>query len=83
MIRLWIHESSRVFHDRLINDIDREWFRNLIRELLGRGFNCRMEKESIFGSSGIKFGDLLRLDFGKEYEEIKEIGKLVKVLDDK
>ena len=47
-------------------------------ELLGRGFNCRMEKESIFGSSGIKFGDLLRLDFGKEYEEIKEIGKLVK-----
>ena len=26
IIRLWIHETSRVFHDRLINDEDRLWF---------------------------------------------------------
>lgn len=52
-------------------------------ELLGRGFNSKMEKESIFGSSGIKFGDLLRLDFEREYEEIRDIVKLIKVLDEK
>mgnify|MGYP007047485905 CR=1 FL=1 len=34
MIRLWIHECSRVFSDRLINEDDKEWFRNLIMELL-------------------------------------------------
>ena len=52
-------------------------------ELLGRGFNSRMEKDSIFGTDGIKFGDLLRLDFSKEYEEIRDITKLLKVLDEK
>ena len=81
MIRLWIHESSRVFHDRLINEIDKEWFKNLIMELLGRGFNNRMEKETIFGSQGIKFGDLVRLEMDREYEEIKDISKLIKVLE--
>ncbi len=79
---MWIHESSRVFHDRLINEEDRNWFIDLIMELLGRGFNNRMEKDQIFGSNGIKFGDLLRLDLGREYEEIKSIQKLTKVLDD-
>jgi dynein heavy chain len=34
--RLWIHEVSRVFHDRLINDIDKDWFKDLIAEILGR-----------------------------------------------
>ena len=42
-----------------------------------------MEKDSIFGTDGIKFGDLLRLDFSKEYEEIRDITKLLKVLDEK
>ena len=34
IIRLWIHESSRIFSDRLVNEEDREWFRNVIIELL-------------------------------------------------
>lgn len=34
--KLWIHEVSRVFYDRLINDEDRDWFKELIVELLGR-----------------------------------------------
>ncbi|KAA0158934.1 hypothetical protein FNF31_05104 [Cafeteria roenbergensis] len=41
--RLWIHESMRVFHDRLINDEDRSWVIGLLRELtsthFGRDFN--------------------------------------------
>ena len=27
--RLWLHECQRVFHDRLINDADRQFFRDL------------------------------------------------------
>ena len=32
--KLWIHEVSRVFHDRLINDNDRDWFYNKVLELV-------------------------------------------------
>ncbi len=39
--KLWIHEVSRVFHDRLINDEDRDWYKDLICELLGRNFKSR------------------------------------------
>jgi dynein heavy chain len=35
VIKLWIHEVSRVFYDRLINEIDRDWFKDLVVELLG------------------------------------------------
>lgn len=39
--KLWIHEISRVFHDRLINEEDRDWFKDLVVELLGRLFKSR------------------------------------------
>jgi len=42
--RLWIHEVSRVFHDRLINDEDREWFYEFVMQLLARHFKSRLEK---------------------------------------
>ena len=81
--RLWIHEISRVFHDRLINEKDRFWFKELIVELLGRRFGSRWQMEDIFDKNRILYGDTLRLDSGKEYEEIKDTVKLIKVLEDK
>ena len=82
--KLWIHEVSRVFYDRLINDEDRQWFRELIVDLLGRQFKSRWGMDDVFGGKNILFGDLLRLDSeNKDYEEIKETVKLIKVLEDK
>ena len=53
-------------------------------ELLGRYFRQNWSKEDLFEKGFIIFGDLLRLDSGsKDYEEIKEMKKLLKVLDDK
>jgi len=84
MVRLWIHEVSRVFYDRLINEEDRDWFKNLICELLGRHFNIRWTKEEIFINSSILFGDLLKLDSpSHDYEEIKDLKKLIRVLEDR
>lgn len=34
--RLWAHECSRVFYDRLINREDQAWFEDLVLELLPR-----------------------------------------------
>ena len=52
--RLWIHEVSRVFHDRLINNEDKEWFKDLIVELLSRHFHSRWNKDDIFGKNSVK-----------------------------
>ena len=35
-VRLWAHECSRVFYDRLINREDQQWFESLVVELLPR-----------------------------------------------
>ena len=34
MIRLWAHECMRVFHDRLIDDVDQRYFKELLLELI-------------------------------------------------
>ena len=81
MAKLWINEVSRVFHDRLINNDDREWFNQTIIEMLAKHFKSRWGYEDVFGSNTVMFGDILRLDTNKEYEEIKDIKKLTTVLE--
>lgn len=55
MLRLWIHESYRVFSDRLIDDRDQNWFLDQINEQLGRHFEltfhnlCPSKEPPIFG----------------------------------
>lgn len=51
-------------------------------ELLGRYFKVRIEKEQLFGEKKVMFSDIMRLELGKEYEEIKDFKKLLKALDD-
>lgn len=79
-----MHEVSRVFHDRLINDEDRDWFYEMIIELIGRYFKGGWDKSELFIENRILFSDILRLDSpNREYEEIVDHKKLLKVLDDK
>ena len=61
--KLWIHECSRVFHDRLINDDDREIFRDIIIDLIKTKFKFNWNKGDIFyGRNELIFSVLLRLD---------------------
>jgi len=63
MQRLWVHEVSRVFHDRLNTEEDRLWFYELENELLGRYFRTTLDKNLLMaGSQTILFGDHLNLD---------------------
>ncbi|CUG93652.1 unnamed protein product [Bodo saltans] len=43
LMKVWAHESSRVFHDRLINDDDRTWWWNCVSETVKKFFKQVME----------------------------------------
>jgi dynein heavy chain len=78
-MKLWVNESFRVFYDRLINDSDREWFKNLVMDLLSQYFKMSPEKDELLGE--LRFGDILKLDSpGQNYEFILDKPKLLKVL---
>ena len=59
-MRLWTNESMRVFYDRLINDEDRVWLKNLMMDLIAKNFKMAPEKDQLFDV--LKFGDLLKLE---------------------
>jgi dynein heavy chain len=57
MARLWIHENSRVFGDRLIEDEDRDWLANLLN---GEAVETlSLKKKDIYVSERIVFGDFM------------------------
>ncbi len=44
LIQLWAHESSRVFHDRLVNEKDREWYIDLLNSHITKVFEFEWER---------------------------------------
>ncbi len=80
LAKLWMHECCRVFHDRLINDEDKLWFTRMMAELSNVYFRVRVEHDDMFVNGHLIFGDLLKLDSTKAYEEIKDFGKLKSTL---
>jgi dynein heavy chain len=67
--------------DRLTDDEDREWFTSEVMEMLSRNFKSGIEKDEIFGESKVRFGDILKIDAGRIYEEIADGSKLSKALE--
>ncbi|KAL4470156.1 hypothetical protein ABPG72_009081 [Tetrahymena utriculariae] len=83
LTKLWIHETSRVFADRLVNDEDRGWFKSQITSMVSRYFNLSWSQEEIF-TVPFLFSDILKLDLGQNiYEEITDRPKVIKNLEEK
>nr|XP_046487754.1 dynein axonemal heavy chain 1-like [Neodiprion pinetum] len=73
---LWYHENIRVFSDRLVNDTDRAWFDNLLRQILEKRFNCDTDK--VIGNGILLYGDFID-SFG-QYVKVTSMAKLEQVL---
>ena len=80
--RLWTHEIQRVFHDRLISEEDRNWFNNMLIDVLAKQFRMNWDFEETFKRNVIYFGDLLKLEAPEQLDEqITDKTKLKKVLE--
>ncbi|CAM9110379.1 unnamed protein product, partial [Ectocarpus fasciculatus] len=80
-VKLWSHECMRVFSDRLIDNTDRTWFKDLITEVCKSNFNLdfnkmRGENENIVYGN---FGDPKSLL--KPYVELADRTSLKQVVD--
>ncbi|KAG2448089.1 hypothetical protein HYH02_007114 [Chlamydomonas schloesseri] len=87
LMRLWLHESCRVFHDRLINNEDKEYFKKMLVELINKHGLGNSSYDDLFGHGKyIMFGDWIKLGLDREerrYEEIgQDVSKVVSVLEE-
>jgi dynein heavy chain len=81
-VKLWVHETQRIFYDRLINEEDQLWFQKAITELCSRHLRSPFSQEELFAKP-IVFADFLKPDADPRfYEEIKDLPKLTTVLND-
>ena len=85
MTRLWCHECMRVFHDRLIDEEDQTYFKELLVEVVQSAFSQSWDYEETFVQNTIMFGDYLKMGAGPEdrvYEEVKDMSALSQLLDE-
>ncbi|GBF88264.1 dynein heavy chain axonemal protein, partial [Raphidocelis subcapitata] len=84
LARLWLHESCRVFHDRLTCEEDRTAFKKMLVELAAKHSLGAVTYEGAFGGRPLVWGDFMRpgLDLSeRQYEEIPDAAKLNRVLE--
>lgn len=82
MIRLWIHEACRVFHDRLVSKEDRRWFTEAQTKILLQVFKKDWSHEEVFERKPLFFCDFMNGNLESEdrpYEEGEpgRLGELV------
>ncbi len=83
--RLWVHECMRIFGDRLVAQEDRCWLQTYIAGIISARFRYDWSVEDLFVKRTILFTDIYRLDYeisSRPYEEVPDIKRLARVLDD-
>eukprot|EP00741_Cyanophora_paradoxa_P002452 tig00000076_g2377.t1 len=81
LVRLWCHESLRVFSDRLVNNEDRDWFRNLLKGQMRKHFS--MEWDDVVTTERLIYGDFLVPGADpKVYTEISDLHKLQRIVEE-
>lgn len=85
LAKLWVHESCRVYLDRLVSDEDRDWFKTQLIQILQGTLRFNASHESIFKNQKLIFCDFLQrgLPFeDRQYQHMVNYDKLVECLHD-
>ncbi|PRP75973.1 hypothetical protein PROFUN_01689 [Planoprotostelium fungivorum] len=81
LVRLWLHECTRVFQDRLVDDTDRQWFQRLLENLLESKLNRTWT--DVVATERLIYGDYSNMNASvKLYDEIADMGQLQKIMND-
>ncbi|XP_022110107.1 dynein heavy chain 1, axonemal-like isoform X1 [Acanthaster planci] len=81
LLRLWYHESCRVFQDRLVNKQDRDWFESLLRDKMTSVFGAKPEE--VLPTDNILYGDFMVANVdNKQYAYIEDEAKMIQVMKD-
>eukprot|EP00048_Salpingoeca_helianthica_P012917 m.190889 g.190889 ORF g.190889 m.190889 type:complete len:3952 (+) comp15437_c5_seq39:290-12145(+) len=81
LVRLWLHECSRVFKDRLINSEDRNWFLSLMQSQAKTAFDIAWE--AVVSYEPVLYGDFSDPSADpKKYLELPDIRKVKQVMDE-
>lgn len=76
VLRIWYHESIRVYHDRLINNENREWFMELLNRVLNDTF--KVSHSELSSVEPVVYADF-GIDDSKKYQQITDLEKFTKV----
>ena len=82
MALFFAHEATRVFHDRLVEDDDRQFFHQVLAEKIDQCIRCRIPLDTLTKKTLI-FGDFAELNNPKAeriYRHIKDVNLLSKAL---
>ncbi|KAI8926816.1 dnah1 protein [Entophlyctis helioformis] len=81
IVRLWIHECQRVFQDRLVDNVDKGWFKNLIMTTMNDKLDLSWGEVVI--SEPLLYGDYMTPGADpKIYTEVKDLRRLVKLAEE-
>ena len=80
IVRLWVHETMRIFRDRLTDQPDRDWFDNLQQSLVTEKFKkdwnkIKITERCVFGDYMVPGAD------PRLYAEVPDLGQLRKTME--
>jgi len=81
IIRLWGHECTRIFHDRLINEDDRNWFKDCLARTCESSLKTKWTQ--VRGDNDpLLYGNFVEQEDDKIYKEIDDHDKLKDAMKD-
>lgn len=84
IVKLFCHESSRIFHDRLVDQADRFYFNKLLSDLAEKNFGIQITPQALTSSPAL-FGDFTKRGVPVDeriYIELPEVKNLTSLLEE-